>query len=1456
LSRGSSISKSARTILVVDDTGESSNRYKQQFLLDTHFSYQIVTEPYTPQILARCCSQQIDAILLDFHPPDANSLNFLSQLKAHLGESCPPVVVIDSDDVEMAVQAFKNGAADYLVKDRMTPEDLRLAMGHAIENAESKRELQRQQAQFQTSVENMRDCFGIFSALRDESGQIVDFRIDYLNEAACENNCMTKDMQLGRGLCEVLPNHRESGLFDEYCQLVETGEPLIKESLVYEDTYGEQQLVRAFDIRATKLEDGFVASWRDVTSYKRLELELSATVTELRQEQNRLQRLINTAPIGIGIGSANGEVMVINDAMLRLHGLTREEFEQEGMNWLEFIPPEENEQTEQEMAQFRERGSVPPREKVLIRRDGTRVPAWISGMRWIEGTDNHVAYAVDLTQLKQTEAALQRSQQRYQALAEAMPQMVWTADATGAINYWNQRWYDYTGLSEAESMGLAGASTIHPEDRDRALEQWSQSVAQGEPFEIEYQVRRHDGVYRWFICRAIPMGNSQEQITNWIGTITDLEQIKQSETAIQRSEQHIRRVLNSLFSFVGVMTPDGILIEANQTALEAASLAAEDVLGKPFWEAYWWSYSPDVQAELQGAIEQAGQGEMVRYDCLVRLAENHYIIIDFALVPLFDSTGVVEYLIPSGIDITGRVETEAFLRESQAQLQQRLAEIEAIYQTAPIGLNVLDRDLRFVRINEQLAQMNGLSVADHIGRTVRELLPEIADTTEQLLRSILETGEPLLNVEITGETPAQPGVKRTWLESFIPLKYGDEVIGISTVCEEITERKQAEQALRHSEERYRTLFETMEDGFCVIQLLFDEQNNPVNYRFLEANPAFKQQTGLQQAEGKTIDQLIPDLEQQWFEIYGEVALTGKSIRFENVSEVMQRWFDVHAFRIGEPAERKVALLFKEISERKQAEDALRKSEDRFRMAIESAQLGTWDWNLVTNQLIWDKGCKAMFGLDAEAEITIDTFFEGLHPDDRDRLEQVLQTSLDPASGGNYDTEYRIIGIQDGVERWIAAKGKVYFDSNGTALRFVGTVLNITEQKRSQALREQLLQHEQSAREEAERANRIKDEFLANLSHELRTPLNPILGWAKLLQSRKFNETKTATALATIERNARLQSKLIDDLLDVARILRGKLVINERPTDLASVVENAIETVRTAAEEKSISLVADLSKIGQVLGDQTRLQQIVWNLLSNAIKFTPSGGSVEVRLAQVDNAAQITVTDTGKGISADFLPRIFESFRQQDASITRQFGGLGLGLAIVHHLVEAHGGTITVHSTGEGQGTTFSVTLPLLNFELENRQEDEAAGTNLDLTGVRILAVDDEPDARDVLAASLTHYGAEVRVATSAAEALEIFSGFQPDILVSDIGMPEVDGYILMQQIRALPTEQGGKVGAIALTAYAKEEERQQALNSGYQAHIAKPLEPDTLVQAVAELVQFQSLGGRRQREGSRDDLSR
>ena len=392
--------------------------------------------------------------------------------------------------------------------------------------------------------------------------------------------------------------------------------------------------------------------------------------------------------------------------------------------------------------------------------------------------------------------------------------------------------------------------------------------------------------------------------------------------------------------------------------------------------------------------------------------------------------------------------------------------------------------------------------------------------------------------------------------------------------------------------------------------------------------------------------------------------------------------------------------------------------------------------------------------------------------------------------------------------------------------------------------EGVVAREQEARREAEAANRLKDEFLATMSHELRTPLSAVLGWTQLLRLKRDDPAAMQKGLDSIERNARVQVKLVEDVLDVSRIVTGKLILNMRPVDVWRVVEAAVEVVRPTAGVKDVVIdIRGDTAAGMVSADPDRLQQIVWNLLTNSVKFTPRGGRVVVSLERRDDHAILQVIDTGQGIEPEFLPFLWERFRQADSSTTRIHGGLGLGLAIVRYLVEAHGGTAHAYSAGLGHGATFTIRLPLTTAALADRRSGEAQGSGgapgapsselPDLTGLRVLVVDDEDDARDIVSTVLRERGAEVLAARSAAEAFEGIQELRPDVLISDLAMPQADGYGLLRRIRALPPERGGRTPAIALTAYARADDRKNALLSGFQMYLSKPVAMDELVLTVA-----------------------
>ncbi|MBD1845588.1 response regulator [Cyanobacteria bacterium FACHB-63] len=918
----------SQTLLLIEDFAPDRELYRRFLLGDSGCVYHLLEADSIEAGLEVCRTEAIDAILLDYLLPDGDGLEFLQALRAQSNGEFPPVIMVTGEGNEqIAVQALKLGAEDYLVKRHLTPELVQRTMRNAIENAQLRLQLQQSRDRFRVSIETTLDCLGICSAMRDQSGQIIDFRIEYLNAAAMSDTQLTS-ADLGKGLCEVFPAHRETGMFEAYCEVIEAGKPLLRESLIYSDEFGGQHLSRAYDIRANKLDDGFVVSWRDVTSQRQ---------AELRQQE-------------------------------------------------------------------------------LIRQ-------------------------------------------------------------------------------------------------------------------------------------------------------------------LQESERRFREIFNTTFQFVGLLSPDGILLEANQTALDFAGLTFEEAVGRPFWEIRWWTLSPETQQQLQAAISQARQGEFVRYEVEVLGAGTTTKTIDFSLKPVQNETGEVVLLIPEGRDISDRIRYE--------------------------------RD-----------------------------------------------------------------------------------------------RKYREQCLRESEEQV--------------------------------------QLGVQ------------------------------------VSGVALARFDY--------------------------------TTDTVTLSPEAA---------------------ALYGLE-ELTVSRDRLHATFHPDDRAELDQIVHQVLDPAGLGWFAYDHRVVWPA-GEVRWLSVRKQVFFNRSDPSRRpdyGILAAIDITERKQAEQERHQLLIEAEAAREQAELANRSKDDFVAMVAHELRSPLNSISGWAQLLQTRKLDPAIASKALDTIWRNTQAQVQLVEDLLDISRMVRGTLQIQTTPVNWAEVSEAAIDLVRPMAAAKSIDLELHLASVPPVSGDFNRLQQIAVNLLTNAIKFTPASGRVEIQLEQAGNQAVLSVRDTGKGIAPEFLPQIFERYQQGQKSVGSK-DGLGLGLAIVKHLVELHHGTIAAESEGEGGGATFTVRLPLLTSLIDSPSLLEAP-VAISLAGTRILIVDDESDQIDLMTFMLENYDADVKSATNAAAALECLSRFEPDVLISDIGMPDCSGYELLQQVRSMPA---GQIPAIALTAFTDATYQERSRQAGFQRHLTKPIEPELLAMTILSVIE-------------------
>ncbi|MBK6427461.1 MAG: PAS domain-containing protein [Blastocatellia bacterium] len=532
----------------------------------------------------------------------------------------------------------------------------------------------------------------------------------------------------------------------------------------------------------------------------------------------------------------------------------------------------------------------------------------------------------------------------------------------------------------------------------------------------------------------------------------------------------------------------------------------------------------------------------------------------------------------------------------------------------------------------------------------------------------------------------------------------------------------------------------------------------------------------------------------------------------------------------------------DITDRKLVEDALAESEMRFRHMADSAPVLIWASGEDRKCTFFNQNWLRFTGREMEEELG-DGWLDSVHPEDRDVVFENYTSAF--KSRVAFDGEFRLRRA-DGEFRWVLNNGVPRSLSEGGFAGYIGSCIDITERREAEADREELLERERDARAIAEMASHTKDEFLAMVSHELRAPLNAILGWARILHTKSVGPETLTQAIETIERSARMQSNIIDDLLDTARITSGKLRLEVRPIDIAAVVDAAVDVVRPAADAKGIQLLRVFDpELDVITGDADRLQQVMWNLLSNAVRFTPNGGQVVVRLERVDPVVRIQVSDTGKGIAPEFLPQAFNRFDQADRSSTRRHGGLGLGLSLARYLVEAHGGTIVAESEGEGLGSTFTVCLPLRAVrgpvvpEAHDLPGVVMSAIPHDLGGLRILVVDDEADARDLLTTLLSGYGAIVVTAASAADAFGSFTaatdGDRFDIVVSDIGLPDEDGYSLIRRIRALEPEDGGTVPAVALTAYGRTVDRVKALSAGFQMHVPKPVEPIELAMVIDTL---------------------
>ncbi|HQU85303.1 MAG TPA: PAS domain S-box protein, partial [Pyrinomonadaceae bacterium] len=816
-----------------------------------------------------------------------------------------------------------------------------------------------------------------------------------------------------------------------------------------------------------------------------------------------------------------------------------------------------------------------------------------------------------------------------------------------------------------------------------------------------------------FELRGKKLGS--EQNLRVMLNLEDISATKFTETALRESEQNYRTLAetiienaNALLASIVESSDDAIISKNLDGTITSWNKGAEIIFGYTSNEAVGKSITMLIPIHLideeKSIIEKIRKGGRIEHFETVRQHKNGSLLnISLSISPVKNKEGSIIGAAKIARDITEKHKAAEELQQSQLMLSLAM-------QSSRMGVWENDIVSGIVHWSKELEEIFGLEIGS-FGGTRDAYYKFIHEEDRQRVSAEVQTAiAEKRDYTIEFRFKHSDGSMR-WMEGRGKAVYSDkgEPIRVYGIGIDITDRKSSEATLRESEEKYRTLFNSIDEGFCIIEMLFDKNGKPCDYRFLDINPMFEKLTGIENAIGKTVLEKVPDIEPHWIEIYGKVAVTGQPIRFTEGSQALSRWFDVYATRIGGEESRRIALLF----------------------------------------------------------------------------------------------------------------------------------TNVTERKLIELEREEILKREIAARQTAEEANRAKDDFLSVLSHELRTPLNAILGWTRILNMDSLDAERRSKAVETIERNARLQKNLIEDLLDVSRIISDKMHIENVEVDFVSVVRSALETVSPFAETKNINIefISEFES-QKVVGDFTRLHQIIVNLANNAVKFTSNGGNVKLFLTVEDNKLCLKVADTGIGIAPEFLPFVFDRFRQADSTIIRNHSGLGLGLTIVRHLTELHGGKIFAESDGVNKGTTFTLELPLNNLEIEGSKPFtnnlEQNQPKIYLQGKTILLVDDERDSIEPIQLLLENRGATIVCVNSAREALQKITETRFDLLISDIGMSEIDGFNLLKMIRE--SDNIEYFPAIALTAYASTEDRRKTLASGFQQHLAKPIDFDILLKTVAAIL--------------------